>query len=144
MYTVFKVYAMFWHRTNVSLAFVLYYSLIHRERCSSIGANEEHCIFMLTIVFSLPYSNITVVFLPNFAFTQTRVLRIPSNFRQHILAHIASRALKAGKYRLYKLGTARNCVFLLPSAPVTTRLLLLNMAKHTLILTLWKVQKVTI
>lgn len=48
-----RVYAMFWHRNHVSLDYVSYNSLIHRKWCNSIDINEEHCILMLTVPFSL-------------------------------------------------------------------------------------------
>lgn len=141
-----RVYAMFWHRNHVSLVYVSYYSLLHREWCDSIDTNGEYCIFMLTIPFALLYS-ITIVVISS-------ILCVYANQRTPYSLHLSSASISlrilqaarwlAGKYRVYKWGTARNRSLHLSSAPIATRLFLLNMAQLHLNLNPSKVQKVNI
>lgn len=75
----------------------------------------------------LPYrflyfiQSLLLLFCPYFMQTQTSVLGIPS-FVSIFWRIVQAARWLAGKYRLYKWGTDRNRVFLLSSAPVTTRL----------------------
>lgn len=113
-----RVYAMFCHRNHVSLDYVLYYSLIHRERYNSIDTSEEQCIFMLTVPFSLLYSNIIVVISPTSRKRKPAYYVFPRSFVSIFWRIVQTVRWLAGKYRLYKWGTDINSFCLLLPLPL--------------------------